>query len=228
MVSIPKRPLCYARRHSGEQFKPKLPSSPPPEVKDGFLAGIISRISSPSSGSPEEWTPIHNYEQHLKYMKRSGFPQKEIDDLREKHENYYKNNPPRKVEPLPDYSVPVNSISSDVVVNMAGDGKGGVCVKVVENPFKDFYKEGNTVDDYIQMYVTSGCSNELIERVKMRFAKVEKERAGSIEFMDRVMSKYQGKSSSKTKKASLRSRISRKYKINTIKVEDLDDTMDEV
>ena len=84
MISIPKRPLCYARRHSGEQFRPKLPNSPSPRVKDGFLSGVLSRISSPSDGSPDEWRPIYKYEQHLEYIKRSGFPQKEIDELREK------------------------------------------------------------------------------------------------------------------------------------------------
>ena len=93
---------------------------------------------------------------------------------------------------------------------------------------KNFYKEGNTVDDYVEMYTKAGCSQELIDRVKMRFAKVEKEQAGSKDFMDRVMSKYQGKSTSKPKKASLRSRFSKKYKLNVIKAEEVDDGMDEV
>ena len=221
MSPIHKRPLCWVRRHSGEPFKARLPPNPPSKVKDGLLSGILERVSTISRDeSTDTWRPIHDYEDHIRFLKLRGVPEEELDSIRKKHEEYYEKNPRPEPFTRPDLDVPVRNLASEVIVRMTPRADGNVDTRVMENPFKTFYNKNNTMDDYIRMYNMAGCSRDLIDHVRARFERVEQERAGSSEFMDRVMSKYQGKSSNKVKKSHIRSRFGKKYMVVPIKVDD--------
>lgn len=212
-----KRPLCWVRRQNGEKLA--TPRTPPPgSVKSGRLSKLLERAKDQSARVQDTWRPVADYENYLRFLKISGFDEDHIEKIKEKHIKYYKKNRPKKPEPLPNYSIPFNvSVDDETVTTSSG---------VIENPFKNFYDQNNTVEDYVNMYTKAGCSYALIERVRRRFEEKERVCEEASEHFNRVMSRYSGKSSTKAKKTSLRTRFARMMKKSTaIKAEDLEDDM---
>lgn len=211
-----KRPLCWVRRQNGEKLP--APRTPPPgSVKNGRLSKLLESAKDQTVRVEDTWRPVADYENYLRVLKMGGFSDDQIEKIRERHVRYYEENPPKDPEPLPDYSIPFEvSVDDETVTTSSG---------VIENPFKNFYDEKNTVEDYVNMYTKAGCSDALIERVRRRFEEKERICEEASRHFDRVMSRYSGKSSTKAKKTSLRSRFARTMKSAAIKAEDLEDDM---
>ena len=226
MSSQHKRPLCWIRRQNGE--KPQPPRVPlVGVVKGGRLSKILESASSTTTIQPRDtWSPILNYESHLSLLKAQGVDDENIDKIRARHIKYYEKNPLVEHKPLPDYSIPFTGcVDDETVVKTTTNEDGTVSKTTIENPFINFYNSSNTLDDYVDMYTKAGCSDDLINTVRQKFgqrARVVEE--ASVHF-DRVMSRYSGKSTTKKKKATLRSRFSKQLKTVAIKVDDLKDDM---
>jgi len=226
MSSQHKRPLCWIRRQNGE--KPQPPRVPlAGVVKGGRLSKILESASSTTIVKPRNtWRPIQNYESHLRLLKAHGLDDENIDKIRERHIKYYEQNPPVEPKPLPDYSIPFTGcVGDETVVKTITNEDGTVSRTTIPNPFIKFYDSSNTLDDYIDMYTRAGCSDDLINTVRQKFGQRARVVEEASEHFERVMSRYSGKSTTKKKTASLRSRFSKQLKPVVIKVEDLEDDM---
>jgi hypothetical protein len=217
MSSQHKRPLCWVRRQNGEKLP--APRTPPPgSVKEKRLSGLLERVKDQDVRVQDTWRPIVDYEDYLRFLKINGSSDEHIEKIRNRHIKYYEKNPPNEPKQLPDYSIPFKvSVDDETVTTSSG---------VIQNPFKNFYDENNTVEDYVNMYTKAGCSDALIEMVRRRFEEKERGHEEASRHFDRVMSRYSGKSSTKAKKTSLRIRFARTMKSTAIKAEDLEDDMD--
>lgn len=226
MSSQHKRPLCWVRRQNGEKLPP--PRVPPGGVKNGRLSQILSKINDPVIRIVDTWRPIDGYENYLRVLKLNDYDDETIEKIRTRHIKYYENNPPKEIKPLPDYSIPfLVSVDSEVAACMKAVDRDTVSTTIIENTFKNFYNKSNTVDDYVDMYTKAGCSDALIERVRRKFEERDHIHEEACKHYDRVMSRYSGKSTTKVKKSSLRSRFARSMKKTVIKAEDLEDDMGE-
>lgn len=216
-----KRPLCYTRRRSRENHTEITPV--PDTVKGGVLTGLLNSIKNPLKKSVrDEWVPILNYEYHLQLLKKDGCTDEHLDKIRARHVKYYNEHPPMKAKPRADYSIPFKpTIENDVAMSLRVGGNDTVSIKILENPFKNFYNESNTVDDYLEMYTKAGCSDDFISLLKHKFNDRADRHARSSAHMDRVMSRYSGKSSTKVKKITLRSRFAKQMKTTAIKAEEV-------
>lgn len=225
MSSQHKRPLCWVRRQNGEKLPPpRVPSSG--SVKDGRLSQILSKLNDPVIKPQDTWKPVDDYENYLRVLKLNGHDEETIEKIRARHIKYYEENPPQEPEPLPDYSIPFKpSIDDETAMCMTMRDDNTISIRIIENPFRNFYDKSNTSDDYIEMYTRAGCSDALIERIRRKFEEKERVQEEASRHFERVMARYSGKSSTKPKKTSLRSRFARSMKSVAIKVEDLEDDM---
>jgi len=227
MSSQHKRPLCWVRRQNGEKLPP--PHVPPSgSVKDGRLSQILSKLNDPVIKPRDTWKPVDDYENYLRDLKLNGHDEEIIEKIRARHIKYYEENPQKEPEPLPDYSIPFKaSTDSETAMCMTTRDDNTIYIRIIENPFRNFYDKSNTSDDYIDMYTRAGCSDALIKRIRRKFEEKERVQEEASKHYDRVMARYSGKSTTKTKKTSLRSRFARSMKSVAIKAEDLEDDMGE-
>ena len=225
MSSHHKRPICWVRRQNGEKLPP--PRVPPPGgVKDGRLSSILSAITNKTVKTYDTWRPVDDYENYLRVLKLNGHDDETIEKIRARHIKYHEENPPKEPEPLPDYSIPFKaSTDGETAMCMTTRGDNTISIRIIENPFRNFYDKSNTPEDYIEMYTKAGCSDAMIERIRRKFEEKERVQVEASKHYDRVMARYSGKSTTKTKKTSLRSRFARSMKFVAIKAEDLEDDM---
>lgn len=227
MSSQHKRPICWVRRQNGEKLPP--PRVPPPGgVKDGRLSQILSKLNDPVIKPRDTWKPVDDYENYLRVLKLNGHDEETIEKIRARHIKYYEKNPPKEPEPLPDYSIPFKaSTDGETAMCMTTRDDNTISIRIIENPFRNFYDKSNTPEDYIEMYTKAGCSDAMIERIRRKFEEKERVQGEASKHYDRVMARYSGKSTTKTKKTSLRNRFARSMKSVAIKAEDLEDDMGE-
>lgn len=225
MSSQHKRPLCWVRRQNGEKLPPpRVPA--PGSVKEGRLSQILSKINDPVICIVDTWRPIDGYENYLRFLKLNDYDDETIEKIRTRHIKYYEENPEKEPEPLPDYSIPFKpSTDSETAMCMTTRDDNTISIKIIENPFRNFYDKSNTLEDYIEMYTRAGCSEALIERIRRKFEEKERIQEEASCHFECVMARYSGKSSTKPKKISLRSRFARSMKKAVIKAEDLEDDM---
>lgn len=219
------RPLCYGR--------PRAPRATPPVVtrpcsENSLLNGILKRVSDPSVKMvADTWRPIHNYKEHLEFMKITGSSDEEIDECRRRHEEYYARNPPKKREETAHrLSVKPDSPEWQRLKLVFGDD--GKCKLVVDTPFKDILKT-NDKEDIMKMYENAGCTEEDLEFLESKFLEYERKMPDRNDYIDGILSKYSGKSSSRAKRKTIRQRFTKKT-ISILKdidqVEDQEDTED--
>lgn len=224
-----KRPLCWVRRQSDEKIpRPsRILSSTPDDCR---LSQILNKLKSRTIRYENEWRPVSDYENYLRILQMNGVDDEHIEKIRKQHIQYYEKNPIKEPEPLPDYSIPFKpSTDGEIAMSMTTSDDGMVSIRIIENPFKNFYDRSNTMEDYIEMYTKAGCSRALIERIRRNFEEKDHAQEEASRHFERVMSRYSGKSTTKVKKTSLRSRFAKSLKNTIIKAEDLEDDMgDEV
>lgn len=229
MSSQYKRPLCWVRRQDDEKH-PRPSRILSSTSDDCRLSQILNKLKAHTIRYENEWRPVHDYENYLRFLKLEGFDDEHIEKIRKRHIQYYEENSINEPEPLPDYSIPFKpSIDDEIAMSMSMREDGTMSIHIIENPFKNFYDRSNTVDDYVEMYTRAGCSDALIERIRRNFEEKDHVQEEASRHFERVMSRYSGKGTTKVKKTSLRSRFAKTLKTTTIKAEDLEDDMgDEV
>lgn len=217
-IPLVKRPICYVRRNDPEYRSKFGTRKPPASNGDGRISRIIGSLGK-GGFSDVGWRPIARWEEHVETLKRTGHPNEIVDEIIEKHEEYYRNNPPpadpqlRVPEPSPTYT-------DHVYVHQKVNENGHVSVKVCA-PFEKFYS--TPLHAMPDLYREAGYSEEFISNVQKKIDSFdERARVASIH-LDEVMSRYSGKSTPKPKKSNLR----KQFKANKLKSIIVDDDNEE-
>lgn len=206
---LTKRPICYVRRNDPE-YRAKFGTRKPPAASGGRLTRIIENINN-CGPTYETWRPIARWEEHVAILKRTGHPNKIVEEIIAKHEEYYRKNP-RPTDPK--LRVPEPSPTSTDQVYVKEDG-------TEVTPFKNFYS--TPLHAMPDLYREAGYSEEFIYNLQKKIDRFdEKARLASIH-LDEVMSRYSGKSAPKPKKSNLR----KQFKASRLKSIIVDDDNEE-
>lgn len=213
-MAITKRPLCYAARMAGTLST--TPAPKPPPMENGHLSSVLNRIQKdPREFVDKDWRPIADLDGYVEYARKRA---KTLDEhvgimkLINRHNKYHEENPPKIEEKSTRFIIPVRDTVDGVASRMNGD-----------DPFTTFMNKDNTVDDYVEIYKKAGCSEDFLKRIRDAFAGREDDIRMRGEFLDRVLSKYSGKTNTKKKHVHVRDKMTSVMKIKGgIKEEDLE------
>ena len=156
-----------------------------------------------------DWRPVSNLDRYLYGLRVSNHPQHFIDEIIKKHEEYYLKNPVPSGSGRKKVSVrfPYESIDH-VKIETVVEESGKVSVNT-SIPFENFLNEKNP-EKIIEMYRNSGFTDVQIMVLEKMFQRKRLNGIKASEHLDQVMGRYQGKSSSRTKKKSIRARFATK------------------
>lgn len=215
-MAISKRPICYAARVA--QRAMNTPSKPPPTPipeKNGRLDALLGKIKpEPNEFVDPDWRPIADLDNYVSYRRARATTIDEhvkIVKLINKHTKYYEENPVKEEVPSTRFIIPVRDSVSDVSGRMTPD------------PFATFMNKENTVDDYVEIYTKAGCSEDFIKRIRDAMANRGEDGRMRTEFLDKVLSKYSGKTTVKKKHVHIRNKFASLTKSKAdIKEEDIE------
>jgi hypothetical protein len=200
-----KRPLCYGR--------PRRSSIPPPVIKSyegsGRINEILSRVNRVPKNTRDEWRPVYDFDGYIHSLRINNHPKDRIDAIIARHEEYYRDNPPSNDTPPQKVSIrfPYDTIEH-VKVETIVNSDGHVSVNM-SCPFENFYSEKDP-KKIIAMYEKSGFSEEQLCVLRNKFTLAENKWVIASKHLEEVMSRYSGKSSTRAKRKTLRSRFTTK------------------
>lgn len=199
-----KRPLCYGR-------PPRRSSIPPPPVNEGSgrINEILSRVNRIPKNIRDEWRPVYDFDGYIHTLRINNHPKDIIDAIIARHEEYYRDNPPSNDTPPQKVSIrfPYDTIEH-VKVETIVNSDGHVSVNM-SCPFENFYSEKDP-KKIIAMYEKSGFSEEQLCVLRNKFTLAENKWVIASKHLEEVMSRYSGKSSTRAKRKTLRSRFTTK------------------
>jgi len=204
-IPITKRPSLWTNRHNLRR------SSPPPIYSTSPTDGRLTRILDAVAAEPREinkgkFVPVMNYKEHIRLMEQSSHPQCLIDKFRTKHEKYYASLCPTRKKSDPGAFHVDLEYTDQVMVKTTIEGD--VVTTELITPFENFNKVSPR--ETLDMYRLYGVSDEAIRKLEKRIRKFEDSIPGRAEHLNSVFSRFTGKSQSKKKVASLRSRMCNK------------------
>lgn len=202
--TIPKRPLCYARRLAART----APRPPPPPVNPdapGILQDLIKKASNGDalSTSDNNWRPVYNHEHYIQCLKKSGHHKDSIEKIEKMHQKYYERNPPKSPpEPKPEEPVITHLDYIQVTIKEGDDESVKVTFK---RPFRDF--NGTSPEHCIDIYRDAGFSEEFVNGIIKKVENFNRVVEENNAHVDKVMSRYSGKSTPKAKKSNFRKKF---------------------
>ena len=207
-IPITKRPSIWTNRHNLRR------TSPPPiystSPTDQRLSKILEAVAAePREINKGEFVPVMKYEDHIRLLKQSNHPQCLIDKFRDEHEKYYASLCPARKNSDPG-AFHVDLEYTDQVM-MKTTIEGDVVTTELITPFENFNKVSPR--ETLEMYRLYGVSPEAIQKLEKRIRKFEDSIPGRAEHLNKVFSRFTGKSQSNKKVASLRSRMCKRPKI---------------
>ena len=204
-IPITKRPSIWTNRHNLRRVTPPpIYSSSPP---DGRLSRILSAVvAEPTAITKSEFIPVLDYKTHIRLLEQSGHPQPLIDKFRDEHEKYYASLCPTRKKSDPGAFHVDLEYTDQVTVKTTIEGET-VTIELI-TPFENFNKVSPR--ETLEMYRMYGVSQEGIQKLEKRIRNFEASIPGREEHLKKVFSRFTGKSQSKKKVASLRSRMCNK------------------
>ena len=215
-----KRPICWVNRNKNTGRRRNSPPTITPPSKPGFLSCLLKKCRKGDEIviSRDEFRPIINYKEHIRILEMHGHPQECIDDIRQKHEDYYDSRCKVSI-PVPKIPGRKPSYTDEIVISSLTD-KDGKTYTVERVPFRNFNKTKNP-HDTVEMYREYGWTEEQIEDLRNTITDWENSIEVRNKHFESVMGKYSGKSTAKKKKKAIRTRFAAK-KNNFIKKEEID------
>jgi len=206
-VPVTKRPSMWTNRNNLRRFTPPPIYNTSPT--DGRLVRILASVARTCEIDKAEFVPVTQWKQHIRVLELSDHPQCLIDKFREDHERYYATQTNRRKYSDPGVFHVDLDYTDEVVVKTTMDGDCTLIETIT--PFKNF----NSVSprDTLDMYRQYGVSPEAIRKLEKRIVLFEKSIPEREAHLARVFSKFTGKSQSKKKVQSLRSRMCKRTKV---------------
>ena len=208
-IPITKRPSVWTNRHNLRRVTPPpIYSTSPPDKR---LTRILDAVvAEPRSINKSEFIPVLDYKTHIRLLKQSSHPQCLIDKFRVEHEEYYASLLPTRKKSDPGAFHVDLEYTDQVMVKTTIEGD--VVTTELITPFKNFNKVSPR--ETLEMYRLYGVCEEGIRKLEKRIRQFEESIPGRDAQLDSVFSRFTGKSQSKKKVASLRSRMcSKRHKV---------------
>ena len=207
-IPVTKRPSIWTNRHNLRRVTPPpIYSSSPP---DGRLSRILSAVvTEPTAITKSEFIPVLDYKTHIRLLEQSHHPQAMIDKFRDEHEKYYASLCPTRKKSDPGAFHVDLEYTDQVMVKTTIEGET-VTTELI-TPFENF----NTVSprETLEMYRMYGVCEEGIRKLEKRIRNFEASIPAREEHLNKVFSRFTGKSQSKKKLVSLRTRMCKRTKV---------------
>ena len=207
-IPITKRPSVWTNRHNLRRVTPPpIYSTSPPDKR---LTRILDAVvAEPRSINKSEFIPVLDYKTHIRLLKQSSHPQCLIDKFRVEHEEYYASLLPTRKKSDPGAFHVDLEYTDQVMVKTTIEGD--VVTTELITPFENFNKVSPR--ETLDMYRLYGVCEEGIRKLEKRIRQFEESIPGREDHLKTVFSKFTGKSQSKKKVSSLRSRMCKRAKV---------------
>jgi hypothetical protein len=215
-----------------------VPMSPRVGVsRPSFIQGIIDNMKVPirNINFKDTWRPIANYKEYLQVLERhersnaaSMTPEKgekylieslkRISEIRERHEKWEADNPPREPTPTKE-PINVPDDMDHVVVNLKVLKSGKVKVHMsapMNELYVNYYKKFTRppIDVHLKALKRFGYPDWVLERVLRKHEKLPEKLKEMDEMIERVFGKYSSSKPSKPKKKTVVEAINTKMRQN--------------
>jgi hypothetical protein len=198
-IPITKRPSVWTNRHNLRRVTPPpIYSTSPPDKR---LTRILDAVvAEPKSINKSEFIPVLDYKTHIRLLKQSSHPQCLIDKFRVEHEEYYASLLPTRKKSDPGAFHVDLEYTDQVMVKTTIEGDV-ITTELI------------TPRETLDMYRLYGVCEEGIRKLEKRIRQFEESIPGREDHLKTVFSKFTGKSQSKKKVSSLRSRMCKRAKV---------------
>jgi len=206
-MPLVKRPLCYPRKpFTGGTPAPTTPA--PPSTRKS-LGSIISRTENTVGITYNGWAPIGDLDGYVEFRRKHAttlIEHANIQKIIAKHEEYYRKHPPANKPP---------KVLQPVLSNVLDEG----------HPLTGILSRSIADSEIIDIYKKAGYSTCFLDDMTKKLDGQEAARRRADEHLDKVLDRYPGKSTTKKKKISLRTKYAALIKIrnkNHVKADEIE------
>ncbi len=187
-MPLVKRPLCYPRKpFTGGTPAPTIPV--PPKTRKS-VSSIMDRTETASDIIYNGWRPIDKLDEYVKFRRKRATTLDEhaaIQKIINKHEEYYRKHPSQDKPP---------KVLQPALSNVLDEG----------HPLMGILSRDITDSEIIDIYKKAGYTTCFIDDITKKLDGQEAARLCANEHLDKVLDRYPGKSTTKKKKVSLRTK----------------------